>query len=83
MRDRQRVELKSDALVAARRFAAALDAEGEDMSPSERVVLTRALRHQLDLAFRELGIVDLASAGPATAPSSLEDVPGRRVPAEG
>ena len=60
----RRLELRSDALVAARRFAAALVADGEEMSSSERVVLTRALHHQLEMAFRELGIVDLSTTDP-------------------
>ena len=59
-------EWKSDALVAARRFAAALVAEGEDLSPSERMVISRALLHQLQLAFRELGLVEPAE--PAVRP---------------
>ena len=53
-----RPEWKSDALVAARRFAAALVAEGEDLTPTERTVISRALLHQIQLAFRELGLVE-------------------------
>lgn len=56
---RQEGVLRSESLVVARRFAAALVASGEDMTASERVVMTRALHHHLDLAFRELGIIDL------------------------
>jgi hypothetical protein len=55
----RRLELRSDALVAARRFATALLTDGEDLTSAERVVLTRALHHQLELAFRELGIIDV------------------------
>ena len=76
MRVSKRIELRSDALVAARRFAAALVAEGEEMSPAERVVLTRALHHQLELSFRELGIVDLSSAGGVGEVFALKDLSG-------
>jgi hypothetical protein len=35
-------------LVAARRLAAMLAVDGEDLTASERVVLTRALHHNLE-----------------------------------
>ena len=47
------------ALIAAKRFATTLVAQGDELSASEREVICRALLHHLDLALRELGIVDL------------------------
>ena len=63
--------------MAARRFAAALVAEGEDMSPAERVVLTRALHHQLELAVRELGIVEHPDDRPHAEPGGATEVRAR------
>jgi hypothetical protein len=44
------------AMVAAQRLAAALAAEGEDLSPTERVVLSRALHHNVEVVGRALAV---------------------------
>lgn len=42
------------AVVAAQRLAAALAAEGEELAPPERVVITRALHHNIEVVGRAI-----------------------------
>jgi hypothetical protein len=51
---------EASALLAARRLAVALLDEHEELTDAERVVITRALHHHLELAIRELALIDLA-----------------------
>lgn len=46
-------------LQIARRLAASLAAEGEELTPGERIVITRALRHHLDLVAKALLLPDV------------------------
>jgi hypothetical protein len=55
-------------LIAARRLAAALLDEHEELTDAERIVITRALQHHLELAIRELAVVELEDVE-ATRPS--------------
>jgi len=51
------------AAVAAQRLAAALAAEGEDLSARERVVLTRALHHNVEVVGQAIAVwLDQAAA---------------------
>jgi hypothetical protein len=43
-------------MVAAQRLAAALATEGEELSPTERVVLSRALHHNVEVVGRALAV---------------------------
>jgi hypothetical protein len=65
------------AVVAAQRLAAALAAEGEDLSPSERVVLSRALHHNVEVVGRALAVWLPPEPPPLPAPS-----PAARVEAD-
>ncbi|HEX7169124.1 MAG TPA: hypothetical protein VF230_19255 [Acidimicrobiales bacterium] len=47
-------------LEAARRLAATLSADGEDLTQKERIVLTRALRFQIERLADHLGAPPLA-----------------------